>query len=325
MLQGTSLGRYWKSDDSAPIEQQVTPGDMYLVVRLDGHTQADVEAMITRATGLIYDVDSAGFVLDEAGSNGIADPGANSELDNQTGPMRVNDDFESTRDLLLADGRFNPARLHYDALGGTANWSVGPNVDYGGEGLLVTDSLILLSHYGSNHFDAPNGAGVSANDTYADSFDYQPGAIFNTIESYNARAFGPLGTRFNQEQVADFIAAGGTFGIGHCWEPFANTVTDSQPLVRNFILGRMTWAEAAYTAIPALSWHYIIVGDPLARAFRGCEDIDGNGILDIEDLYAWHANPTDLNRDGQANLLDKELLEASIRGSVFEDLGGRER
>lgn len=325
VMQGLTPGRYWKSDDTAPIEQQIRPGDLYLVVRLDGHTQADIEAMVNRAQGLIYDVNAAAFVLDESGSNGIADTGANSELDNQIGPMRVNDDFESTRDLLLADGRFSPARIHYNALGGTANWIVGPNVDYGSEGLRVTDSLILLAHYGSNHGNAPDGAGVSANDTFADSFNYLPGAIFNTIESYNARAFGPLGTRFNQEQVADFMAAGGTFGIGHCWEPFAITVTDTYPLVRNFILGRMTWAEAAYTALPTLSWHYIVVGDPLARTFRSCEDVNGDGRLDIEDVYAWHANPTDLNRDGQANLLDVQLLESSVRGSVFEDLGGRER
>lgn len=325
MVHAAALGRYWKSNASAPIEQQVTPGDMYLVVRLDGHTQADIESMVNRAQGLIYNVNTSGFVLDEANSNGVADTGPNIELDNQSGPTRVNDDFESTRDLLLADGRFDPSRIHYDALGGTDNWIVGPNFDYGGEGLVVSDSLILLSHYGSNHANAPNGAGVSANDTYAESFTYHPGAIFNTIESYNARAFGTLGTRFNQEQISDFIAAGGTFGIGHCWEPFALTVTDSYPLVRNFILGRMTWAEAAYAAIPALSWHYIVVGDPLARAFRTCEDIDGNGRLDIEDIYAWHANPTDLNRDGQANLLDLDLLQGSVRGSVFEDLGGRER
>lgn len=322
---GTSLGRYWHVPDTVPTEQRLTPGDMYMVVRLDGNTVEDVRAMVNRAQGLIYDVSSSAFVFDEADSNGIADPGANSELDNQTGPTRVEDDFETARDVLLADGRFDPVRVYYDALAGTDNWIVGPNVDYGGEGLLVTDSLIMLSHYGSNHLSAPNGAGVSANDTFADSFNYLPGAIFNTIESYNARAFGPLGTRFNQEQVADFMAAGGTFGIGHCWEPFANTVTDSAPLVRNFILGRMTWAEAAYTAIPALSWHYIVVGDPLARAHRSSEDIDSNGRVDIDDLYAWHQNPVDINRDGNADVTDKDLIEASIRGSVFEDLGGRER
>ncbi|GAB4385197.1 MAG: hypothetical protein Kow0022_10190 [Phycisphaerales bacterium] len=325
VVYGSSLGKYWYVPDTEPIEHQLTPGDMYLVVRLDGHTVEDVQAMVNRAQGIMYDVNNAAFVFDEADSNGIADATPNSELDNQTGPTRINDDFETARDLLLADGRFDPSRVHYDALGGTGHWIVGPNVDYGGEGLLVPDSLILLSHYGSNHFNAPNGAGVSANDTFAESFNYLPGAIFNTIESYNARAFGPLGTRFNQEQVADFIAAGGTFGIGHCWEPFAYTVTDSEPLVRNFILGRMTWAEAAYTAIPALSWHYIVVGDPLARASRSSEDIDGSGRVDIDDLYAWDQNPVDINRDGSANLLDRNLIEASVRGSVFEDQGGRER
>ncbi|MBX3321604.1 MAG: hypothetical protein KF757_01300 [Phycisphaeraceae bacterium] len=317
------IGVYWINNPNAPYENQFTAGDFLLVVRLDAHTVQDVIDMVNRAQNLIYDTDIAGFVIDESNSDGILNPNPNSELDNQGGQLYMGDDYETARDRILFDGRFNPANMHYNALSGTNNFIVGPNVDYNGNGLLVTTPLILLAHYGSNHGNAPNnGAGVSANDTFAESFNYLPGAIFNTLESFNARAFGPLGTRFNQEQIADFIAAGGTFGLGHCWEPFAFGATKTHPLVTNFILGRLTWAEAAYTAIPALSWHYIVVGDPLARAHLKSDDVNNDGRVDIEDIYHWLKNPTDINRDGVANALDLQLIENSVRGSVFEDQGG---
>lgn len=326
-VQQAGTGRYWRADTNAPFENQLNPGDFYLVVRLDGHTQQDIEAMILRAQNLVYDVDNVGFVIDEANSDGVKNTFPNTELDNQSSPVYMGDDYECARDLLLTDGRFDPTKIHYNAASGTAQWIVGPNINYNNQGLLVTTPLILLAHYGSNHAGtAPNdGAGTSANDTYAASFNYAPGAIFNTLESFNARAFGPLDTRFNQEQVADFIAAGGTFGIGHCWEPLALGASRAHPLVANFILGRLSWAEAAYTALPSLSWQFIVVGDPLARARLSSDDINGDGRFDIEDLYAWNQNPTDLNRDGVADGDDLALLERSIRGTNYEDQGARDR
>ncbi|UCG33989.1 MAG: hypothetical protein JSU68_04995 [Phycisphaerales bacterium] len=56
---------------------------------------------------------------------------------------------------------------------------------------------------------------------YTRQYELARGAIFNTIESYNGRALDGLGTLYEHGQVADFISAGGTFGIGHVWEPLA--------------------------------------------------------------------------------------------------------
>ncbi|USO00242.1 MAG: hypothetical protein H6810_06170 [Phycisphaeraceae bacterium] len=294
------------SEDPAEL---ITPGDMMLVCRLDGNSVADVNAMVDRAQHLVYDVDNSGFVLDESDSNGIADPSNNNELDNVIDAISRDDDYEVTRDVVLADGRFDPAKMHYDAERTVAHFIVGPNVDFGGQGLVVTDPLILLTSYGLNHTGRP-----STNvDMYEESFNLRPGAIFNTLESFNGRQFNGLGTRYSQGQVADFISSGGTFGIGMVWEPFAQSVTDSNRLVRNFVLGRLSWAEAAYTAIPCISWQHVVVGDPLAIAHLSCDDINGDGVFDVEDLYAWEQNPVDINRDGVADDVDRQLLIDGVR------------
>lgn len=306
---GIQAGRSATTASDDPREV-LTPGDVLLVCRLDGHSVADVRAMVTRAQNLVYDTDSAGFVIDESASNGIADPTNNAELDNIMDLLSRDDDYETTRDLLLADGRFDPARVHYNAASGVNDFLLGPNVDFGGVGVVIADPLVLLTHYGRNHSGNP---GTPIVNMYDSSFNLAHGAVFSTMESYNGRAFNGLPTRFNQGQVADFIGAGGTFGIGMVWEPFAQTVPDSQWIVRNFILGGLTWAEAAYTAIPAVSWMHVVIGDPLARAMRTSDDLNGDGVFDVEDLYAFEQNPVDINRDGVADNADRQLLISTFR------------
>lgn len=303
-----SAGRVSRTESNDPAEE-LAPGDLLLVCRLDGNSVADVRAMVQRAQGLVYDVDAVGVVIDESASNGIADPTNNTELDNINDILSRLDDYETSRDLLLADGRFEPTKIHYNAASGATQFLLGPNVDFDGQGILISDPIVLLTHYGRNHVGRP-----STNiQRYEESFNYADGAIFNTLESYNGRAFNGLGTLFSQGQIADFIGAGGTFGIGMVWEPFAQTVPDSNLLVRNFLLGGLTWAEAAYASIPCISWHHVVVGDPLARATRSCDDINGDGVVDIDDLYAFVQSPVDLNRDGVADSVDQALLTATIR------------
>ncbi len=318
---GIQAGRSATTASDDPREV-LTPGDVLLVCRLDGHSVADVRAMVTRAQNLVYDTDAVGFVLDESASNGIADPTNNAELDNIMDILSRDDDYETTRDLILSDGRFDPARMFYNADSGVTQFLLGPNVDFGGVGIVVADPIVLLTHYGRNHAGNP---GTPIVNQYDESFNLAPGAVFSTMESYNGRAFNGLPTRFNQGQVADFIGAGGTFGIGMVWEPFAQTVPDSQWIARNFILGGLTWAEAAYTAIPAVSWMHVVVGDPLARATRTSDDINGDGVFDVEDLYAFEKTPVDINRDGVADNADRQLLISTFRVPIQEtgDAGRR--
>ncbi|MBI1189274.1 MAG: hypothetical protein GC200_01145 [Tepidisphaera sp.] len=311
-------GPTWLPQGTSTNTYHLNPGDIYLVSRLDGLTVADVEGMIDRARNIYYDTTSMAVLLDESGSNGIADATANLELDNSnTGfpPVWDSDDYETTRDELLADHRFAPAFTQYNAAAGGAQFFVGPRLSWS-SGILINQPVVLVASYGANHSGLPSTTGgTSAATIYATSYNYPNGAIFNTIESYNGRDFGGLGQRVGiaQQQASSFIAAGGTFAIGNVWEPLADTVGDNRYLSRNFIRGNLSWGEAAMSAIPALSWQQMALGDPLARAFRSSEDVNHDQRVTVDDLYTWEASPSDVNGDGSVNTADRQFIVDAVR------------
>ncbi len=356
-------GQIWSGvasnfDIIGPSASQTTPGDMYLVVRLDAPTVADVYAMLDRAVlstgGTPVDTETVGVILDESGSNGAIDTASNTEFDNRNIAftfglvnIRGGDDFEQTRYLLAGingagtspPGDGNPAAperrypagsVRYNALGSAVtDFLVGPRITYAGTSLsqIISAPIILLASLGANHGNTPGNSAT----TYAGSFNYANGAVFNSIESYNARQFGtvpaptPIQGQLQQEQVADFIAAGGTFGVGTVWEPFAEFATDNLPIARNFLSGNLTWAEAAYSAIPLLSWQQVVIGDPLGRHIRSREDANADGSIGIEDMYAWRTATSDITRDGTINVADANALEAGVRATRDTDMRRRQR
>jgi hypothetical protein len=309
---------------------RLTQGDILLVSRLDGPTVQSVRTMVERARSILYDTDEHAILLDASASNNVADPSPNAEIDNAGGapftPLYGGDDYERSRDALVADGRWLPARITYDQFGG--QFFVGPLLPYTTPGNVITRPLALLATYGSNHGGTiPTGPnGLNAASTYAESFSYPNGAIFNTIESFNGRAFGTLTEGdIIQEQARDFIAAGGTFAIGYVWEPFSATVADNEQLALNFLLGRHSWAEAAWSSIPCLSWMHIVLGDPVARPWRTREDLRADATPTIDDLYSWERRPPsdpakNINRAGTADDADRQILARSLRWAERADL-----
>ncbi len=306
---GGNNGFLWLNQTNPALQSTLTAGDIYLVARLDGNTVADVRAMIDRAQNLNFPVSTARLVFDSDGRT----------FDGTGGfpPLDVGPDYALSVAALQADGRFPNANIVNDALGTFANFFAGPLVSFatqpGGPPMILQQPVLLLASFGANHggVDA-----TTARTTYATSFNYLPGAIFNSIESYNGRSFNGIGGNpfVAQQQIADALAAGATFAIGNVWEPFSLSVPDNEQLVNTFLLGNMTWVEAAYAALPALSWQQIVVGDPLATPRRDREDLTGDGRVNIDDLYAWQASPVDLNNSGVADGDDLLLLEASVRG-----------
>lgn len=325
------------SSPNVPTPSAVTPGDYYMVCRLDAGTLGGVFAMLDRSVNITVNVDTAALVLDESGSDGVANTVDNGEFDNAAYPGGIasptygGDDWEQARNTLTGDGRFLGSNVVYNALAGNANFVVGPLLSYEGQGLVVSAPVLLLTHYGANSTgDAPGEATnpVSVNvarSTYESSFNLAPGALMNTMESYNGRCFGPYTPAFGQASLADFIEAGGTFGLGNVWEPFSMTVPDSAQVVKNFYLGGLSWAEAAYTAVPCLSFQQIVVGDPLARIVRTSEDRDGSGTITVDDLYAYEAAPADLNRAGGVTDADRQFVVNAVRPSRDTDMKGRQR
>ncbi len=73
--------------------------------------------------------------------------------------------------------------------------------------------------------------------------------MFNTIESYNGRALNGLTTKFNQSRWRTSSPPGNVRGR-QVWEPFSFSLPDNEYLLGAMLLAGMTWAEAAWTAIP---------------------------------------------------------------------------
>ncbi len=288
---------------------RLTEGDMYLVCRIDGHTAQDAIAMIQRAENIRINRRYAWVVLDEH-----ADPTReydNMDLFDPPNPsyFYAGDDYEETRDLLQTAGW----RVRYD----DTSTFILPAA--------LPRPVAAYASYGENHINNPPGLG-----TYLEGFQFARAAVFNTAESYNGRAFNGKGTLFNQEQVADFIALGGTFGIGNVWEPFAFTLPDNEFLFTNFLVNGLSWAEAAWSSIPVLSWMHVVVGDPLATAAIVDQpaDFDADGDVDADDsdyivscisgagvVPSFGCEDADLEGDGQIDQADFGRIQRCLSGA----------
>lgn len=296
---------YWRLGGTGAA--MLTPGDLYLVCRIDGNSLADAKASIDRAKDLIVNKAKVRILLDEY------DTSTNQDLDDDgllfNGPpdrFWAGDDYEEATALLQGAGW----DVRYD---GTFNF-----IDSTEE----TMPLIGYASYGENDSAGGLGEDPPGNGTYINGFHFVPGAMFNTIESYNGRALNGLGTLFNQEQAADFIAAGGTFAIGMVWEPFTFTLPDNEFLMTGMLNNGLTWAEAAYTSIPALSWQHVVLGDPLGKpaivndAGLPKGDLNGDGNVDGLDI-AWY---TDIVLNGPAHYhATFPTLDPIARGDFTED------
>lgn len=108
-------------------------------------------------------------------------------------------------------------------------------------------------------------------------FHWLPGALATEYVSTNGRTFArppddwTLSTWREparwfagspQTLAADYVHEGVTGSSGHIDEPFLQFTARPQYLFPHYLAGR-TLAEAYYSAMPALSWQNIVLGDPL--------------------------------------------------------------
>lgn len=328
-----TTGPIWSTSTATIPSRRLLPGDLVLVSRLDAPTTQVVHDMIDRAQHVVADVDAVAILFDK-------DPNGYDNISAPFSQLYAGNDYDLSRNAVTADGRFltvaSPtvpgAGVNYNAASGADNFYVGPLLSWAaGAGPIVSQPVLLLATYGANHTGIPlTTGGTAAWTIYATSFNYAPGAIFNTIESYNGRDFGGLGIGGTpQQQASSFLASGGTFALGNAWEPFANSVPDNLYLTQNFVLGGLTWGEAAWSSVPALSWMQIVLGDPLARLDRSSEDLTSDGAVDLEDLVRWEqlapgSAARNLNRDASDNTTDRNLIVRTLRqGERASLVGGR--
>jgi len=262
----------------------LTPGDMYLVCRIDGATLAAAQDSIARAQQLYANKATQTVILDAYAVSGTTCPDLDNEALFSSGdPQYAGNDYEECRAVLVASGWnvMQDNTAHFIVPGDT------------------TRSIIGFATYGENHSLFGCGEDPLGSGTYPTSgYRYARGAIFNPLESYSGRNLNGIGQHpsIPQGQVADFIASGGTFAIGLVWEPFAPYVADNEFAFVRMLVQQRTWAEAAYSAIPALSWQHVVLGDPLGRFAAILNDpglpkgdMDGNSVVDGRDIR-WFVN-----------------------------------
>ncbi|MEN6386468.1 MAG: dockerin type I repeat-containing protein [Phycisphaerales bacterium] len=173
-------------------------------------------------------------------------------------------------------------------------------------------------------------------------FNLCNGAVFTSLESFNAvTMFSDAVT--SQAKIIDFISIGGCGAIGHAFEPISDAAIDNQFLFYNLLADRdndgkadLTFVEAAYTAIPYLSWSEVVIGDPLMRicygpgqaAFFSIQgDVNGDHIINIKDArglqeaengdlynpdpiyFEYYNDMADFNQDTKINIKDSRILK----------------
>jgi uncharacterized protein (TIGR03790 family) len=254
-------------------------GGMRLTARLDGFTTSDVEAAIDRAQHVFVAPGSAWTVVDD-------DPNVQG----------------SDRMLPLVNNVLAPRSQNYvyDNTAAAITTAPGPVIGYVSHGV-HSDSL--SPGYINNQLD----------------FTLAKGAVFFTHESFNAYSFQPGGNLDDQGLVAEWLAKGGTAGIGNVQEPWSGTYYEAnEDLVFSMLLDGYTWAEAAWSSITQLSYVNTVVGDPLMvwhPAISGDATLDG--VVDVNDLTvvlrnyrsssaSW--NQGDFNGDGTVDINDLTVV-----------------
>ncbi len=93
-------------------------------------------------------------------------------------------------------------------------------------------------------------------------FQFPPGAIALHIHSFSARTLRSTTAGW----VGPLIARGATATVGNVFEPYLQLTHHPDLLLRALVRGAPL-VDAAYYALPALSWQCILIGDPLYRPF----------------------------------------------------------
>lgn len=299
----------------------LTPGDIYLVCRLDSaatpsgpDATANTLALIQRSLALSLDRCAVRALLDEWGAPA---PPTGFDLDEGDVPPLIDGpaDFENAAAFLAA---FGVPTLHDR----TFNFFTGPELPP----LPAPErTLLALGTYGENHSINGWGENPPGVGSYVQTYSLHPASVFIAYESWGGTSIYAPGTqRGGQQQALEFIAKGGSFTIATVMEPFAFAIADLQFCLPNMLVHGLTFAEAAYASVPALSWQNTPVGDPLARISvddgAAPTDRNGDGRLTVEDLYIDAAAPGDHTCDGAVTSDDSRALRGIVRSAESFDV-----
>lgn len=208
--------------------------------------------------------------------------------------------------LAIHDKRYNQRTNQTDL---NAYASTDPNRD-------VYQGIIALATYGYNGDEGSSEHYLlESGPERGPLFNCVNGAVFTSIESLNAvTMFSDISTLpapHHQGKIIDFIEMGGAGAIGHAFEPISEAVIDNLYLHYNLLsdadsdgYADLTFIEAAYTAIPFLSWTEVVIGDPLMKIAYGT----GGKV--------WKSLTGDANNDGQVVYYDLFYIKIHLGGEL---------
>lgn len=184
--------------------------------------------------------------------------------------------------------------------------------------LLADEIVVAAACFGINGDEAsPPGYILTGGPAGEPLFNLAYGAVYCSIESFNAVTMFSDASIMNQASIIDFLQIGGCGAIGHSFEPYSDAIIDTEFLFYNLLadsdqdgFADMTFIEAAFTAIPYLSWTEVVLGDPLMKIAYG----PGGQALP--------PNPADIDRDGQpGTIADLAFWTNSYLGSLNSNDG----
>ena len=233
------LNRYWNA--TVPFTHAAFGG--YLVTRLDGYTQADAEALVTRAIAAETSTAGSGKVLLDV----QPDFGIDTDVAGQPLPVTGTITDESSygswnADLVKAGGALATLKIP---------------VELDKNEAFIGDQANLLGYFswGSND--------PKYSDKAYQSLRFAPGSIGDTAVSTSARTFLP--TTGGQSLITDLIAHGITGVKGYTDEPLLQAIASPSVTMDRYTSG-FTLAESLYAASRFVGWTDIVIGDPLCRS-----------------------------------------------------------
>jgi uncharacterized protein (TIGR03790 family) len=233
------LNRYWKAD--VPFTHGKFGG--YLVTRLDGSTEADAEALVSRALAAETEKTSRGDVLlDVQPIFKFKSVDVASQPLDVTGAIPDESDYGSWNADMVKAGDLLMTR------------KVRTELDR--DEAFVGDRSNLLGYFSWGSNDA------KYNEKAYESLTFAPGAIGDTAVSTSARTFLP--TTGGQSLITDLIAHGITGVKGYTDEPLLQAIASPSIVMERYTSG-FTLAESFYAASRFVGWEDVVIGDPLCR------------------------------------------------------------
>ena len=245
--------RFWNATE--PFSHAKFGG--YLVTRLDGYTEADAKALVTRSLAAEQNfapiLARGKVLLDVEPVFGLGDKAT------QPGPITSTNILTES-----AWSEFNADMRHANDV--LTNRGIGVELDLTSKFIGGRSNLLGYFSWGSN-----DERSWGANDFYSTnaylSLYFAPGSISDTAVSTSARTFLP--TTGGQSLMVDLIAHGLTCAKGYSDEPLLQGIASPTIVFDRYTSG-YTMAESFYAASHFVGWEDVVIGDPLcAPYFKG--------------------------------------------------------